>query len=77
MLQNYTNTLGVYKNEIENIIRDYDSDLISLPILSDSLKILGKNLKDFGLQENIDDETLEEFDSIFKEYNNGKEKKSN
>ena len=76
-LNNYTNTLGVYKNEIENIIRDYYNDLISLPILSDSLKIFGKSLKDFGLQENIDDETLEEFDSIFKEYKNGEEKKSN
>ena len=76
-LNSYTNTLGVNKNEIENIIRDYDSDLISLPSLSDSLNILGKNIRDFGLQENIDDETLEEFDSIFKEYTDGEETKQN
>lgn len=74
-LNSDTKTLGVYKNEIENIIRDYDNDLISLPSLSDSLKILGKTIKDFGIQENVDDETLEEFDSIFKEYNDGEEKK--
>jgi Zn-dependent peptidase ImmA (M78 family) len=76
-LNNYTKTLGVYKNEIENIIRDYDSEIISLPNLSSSLKILGKKLEDFGLQENIDDATLEEFDSIFKEYKDGKETKQN
>ncbi|MFA9396843.1 MAG: ImmA/IrrE family metallo-endopeptidase [Clostridiaceae bacterium] len=74
-LNTYTKTLGVYKNEIENIIRDYDSDTISLPTLKSSLEILGKKLEDFGLQENVDNETLDEFDEIFKEYTDGKETK--
>jgi Zn-dependent peptidase ImmA (M78 family) len=72
-LNKCTQETGIYKSELEKIIRDYDNGLIDLAQLDNSMSILGRSLKDFGLQENVDMAELEEFNYIFQEFEDEKE----
>lgn len=72
-LNKSTGQIGVYKEQLEKIIMDYNSGIVDISQLSNSLAIFNRSLSDFGLQEDIDSEELEDLNSIIGENKNEKE----
>jgi hypothetical protein len=47
---------------------DYNNKIIDISQLNDTLNIFDKNLKDFGLQEEIDTDEIQDLNSMFEGY---------
>lgn len=58
---------------IDMIISNYENGIISLDELANDLNLFGKSLEDFGLDEDIDEETLLEMEELIKELQNESE----
>jgi len=65
VLNKKTYKTGVDGNDLEKIIRNYEDDLISISELIESLDIFGKKIEDFGVEEEVDIEDLEELSEYF------------
>jgi Zn-dependent peptidase ImmA (M78 family) len=65
ILNNKTRKMGVDGNDLENIVRNYEEDIISMKELIDSLSMVGKNIHEFGIEEKIDMSDLEDMSDMF------------
>jgi Zn-dependent peptidase ImmA (M78 family) len=65
-----TKKTGVDGNDLENIVRNYEEEIISMKELIDSLGMFDKKIQDFGIEENVDMSDLDDMSDMFEEENN-------
>ena len=52
---------------MENIVRNYEEEVISMKELIDSLSMFDKKIQEFGIEENIDMSDLDDISDMFEE----------
>lgn len=67
ILNSKTQKIGVDGNDLENIVRNYEDDIISINELIDSLDMFGKKIQEFGIEEDVDISELDDMSDMFKE----------
>lgn len=66
ILNSKTKKIGVDGNDLENIVRNYEEETISIKELIDSLNMFDKNIKEFGIQEDVDISDLDDMSDMFR-----------
>lgn len=66
-LNTKTRRSGTDGNNLEKIVQNYEDGIISISELADSLELFQKKLSDFGLEEELDDEGLQELRNFMEE----------
>ena len=66
ILNSKTKKIGVDGNDLENIVRNYEEETISIKELIDSLNMFDKNIKEFGIQEDVDISDLDDMPDMFR-----------
>lgn len=67
ILNSKTKKVGVDGNDLENIVRNYEDDIISIKELIDSLDMFGKTIQDLGIEEDFDISDLDDMSDMFEE----------
>ncbi|MBB6714401.1 ImmA/IrrE family metallo-endopeptidase [Clostridium gasigenes] len=67
VLNSKTKKIGVDGNDLENIVANYEEDIISMKELIDSLDMFDKKFKEFGIEEYVDISDLEDMSDMFED----------
>lgn len=60
-----TKKIGVDGNDLENIVRNYEDEVISMKELIESLGMFDKKIQEFGIEENVDISDLDDMSDMF------------
>ncbi|MDZ7672428.1 MAG: ImmA/IrrE family metallo-endopeptidase [Halanaerobiales bacterium] len=66
-LNSHSKNIGTSPSNIENIIRNFEDELIDEDTFYDVLTLFNKTPEDFGFEIEVDSETINEFNSFFNE----------
>lgn len=64
-LNEKTKKMGADGSTLENIIKNYEDDIVSITEIIDSLGIFNRSIDEFAIEDEIDDEDLEDINSMF------------
>lgn len=66
-LNTITKKEGIEGNDLENVLRNYEDDIINIDELIESLRIFDKTIEDVGIQEEVDMSDLDDMSEMFEE----------